>query len=93
MRTGKDRGKTGKVIRVLPERCAIVVEGLNVLMKHLRPRRQREAGQRVQFPAPFPASRVLLICPKCTKPTRVGVKVLEDGTRQRRCVQCEQTFG
>lgn len=92
IRSGRDRGKTGKVIRAIPRDQAIVVEGVNLLTKHLRPRRGGERGQRVQFPAPLPASRVLLVCPKCGKPTRSGVRVLEDGTRQRRCVHCTQTF-
>lgn len=92
IRNGKDRGKSGKVIRVSPKDGAVVVEGLHLLVKHLRPRRQGEAGQRVQFPAPLPVSRVALVCPKCGKPTRVGARVLEDGKRQRRCAKCEQTF-
>lgn len=92
IRAGRDRAKTGKVLRTIPERGAVVVEGVNLLMKHLRPRRQGQTGQRVQFPAPLPAARVSLVCPKCGVPTRVGAKVLEDGTKQRRCVRCEQTF-
>lgn len=92
LRTGRDRRKRGKVLRVLPERDAVVVEGANLLMKHLRPRRQGEKGQRVQFPAPVPASRVMLVCPKCNVPTRVGVRALEGGAKQRVCKQCEQTF-
>lgn len=90
--SGRDHGKTGKVIRVIPETGAVVVEGVNVLIKHLRPRRGNEKGQRAQFPAPFPASRVMLVCPKCGKSTRVGVRILEDGKKQRRCVRCQQTF-
>ena len=92
IRTGRDRRKTGKVIRVIPQTGMVVVEGANLLMKHLRPRRGGERGQRVQFPAPIPASRVALQCPKCGKSTRVGARVLEDGTKQRRCVRCTQTF-
>lgn len=92
IRTGRDRAKTGKVIRAMPRTGMIVVEGVNLLVKHLRPRRGGERGQRVQFPAALPASRVMLVCPKCGKPTRVGVRILEDGKRQRRCVTCDQTF-
>ena len=92
IRSGRDRRKTGKVIRVLHDRGTIVVEGINLRVKHLRPRRAGEKGQRVQFPAALPASRVMLVCPKCGKPTRVGVQTLEDGKRQRRCHRCEQTF-
>ncbi|MFH1098341.1 MAG: 50S ribosomal protein L24 [Candidatus Uhrbacteria bacterium] len=89
---GRDRGKTGKIIRIVSDRGAVVVEGANLLVKHLRPRRANEGGQRVQFPAPIPASRAMLVCPKCGKPTRVGALVLEDGKKQRRCMKCKQTF-
>ncbi|MDO8425392.1 MAG: 50S ribosomal protein L24 [bacterium] len=92
MLSGRDRGKTGKVLRTLPKREMLVVEGLNVLVKHLRPRRQGEQGQRVQFPAPFPRSRAMVVCPKCSVATRSGATVLTDGTKQRRCHQCGQTF-
>lgn len=92
IRSGRDRGKRGKVLRVLRDRGAVVVEGVNLLVKHLRPRRQGEKGQRVQFPAALPMSRASLICPKCGKLTRGAAKLLEDGSRLRRCVRCDQTF-
>lgn len=92
IRAGRDRGKTGKIIRCIPERRAVVVEGVNLLTKHLRPRREGERGQRVQFPAPLPMDRIMLVCPKCGKPTRVGARILEDGSKQRRCTKCDQTF-
>lgn len=92
IRSGRDRGKSGKIMRVLHDRGAVVVEGANLLMKHLRPRRQGEKGQRVQFPAPLPSSRVSLVCPKCGKPTRIGAKVLTDGRKERECKKCRQTF-
>ena len=89
---GRDRGKTGKVIRVIPDRDAVVVEGMNLLVKHLRARRGGERGQRVQFPSSLPVSRVMLVCPKCGKPTRVGARILADRTKQRECKKCAQTF-
>lgn len=92
IRSGRDRGKTGKVIRVIADRAMIAVEGVNLLVKHLRPRRQGEKGQRVQFPAPLPTSRAMLVCPKCGKPTRIGVRLLTDGRKERECKKCKQTF-
>ncbi|MBI4142330.1 50S ribosomal protein L24 [Candidatus Uhrbacteria bacterium] len=92
MLAGRDRGKTGKVIRSIPKRRAVVVEGMNLLVKHLRARKQGEQGQRVQFPAPVPVDRVMLICPKCNRATRVGARFLEDHTKQRECKKCRQTF-
>lgn len=92
IRTGRDHGKTGKVLRIVRDRGMVVVEGLNLLVRHLRPRRAGEQGQRVRFPTPLPASRVSLVCPKCGKPTRIGIRALSDGRRERECKKCTQTF-
>lgn len=85
---GKDLGKTGKVLSVLPKKGKVVIEGLNLRIKHVRPRRQREKGQRISFPAPMDISNVMLVCPKCGKATRVGYKILEDGKKVRVCKKC-----
>lgn len=88
--TGKDKGKEGKVLQVLPEKEKIVVEGLNLAVKHVRPRRAGEKGQRIQFPVPLNISNVLLICTKCSKPTRVGYKLLENDKKLRMCKKCKE---
>ena len=96
--SGKDRGKTGKVLQVLVAREKVVVEGLNLRYKHMRPRKQGEKGQRIMYPAPVHVSNVMLVCPKCSKPTRVGFKVLDDRTelsrekKQRVCKKCKTTI-
>ena len=69
---GKDKGKIGKVLQVFPTESRVSVEGLNVLIKHLRPTKKGEKGQRVEFPAPLNISNLQLVCPKCGRPTRVG---------------------
>ena len=74
---GKDKDKTGKVLQVFTSRNRISVEGLNLSIKHMRPRRQGEKGQRIEFPAPINASNLMLVCPKCGKGTRVGYKYIE----------------
>jgi len=96
---GKDRGKTGKVLQVFPSANRISVEGLNLLIKHMRPRRQGEKGQRIEFPAPLDLSNVILLCPKCDRPTRVSYKYLEviknevKRTRKARfCKKCKQVI-
>ena len=88
--TGKDAGKTGKVIHVAitPLRSRITVEGVNIAVKHVRPRREGEKGQRVQFPAALSLSNVMLLCPECSDPTRVGISRQADGTKMRQCKQC-----
>ncbi|MBI5135019.1 50S ribosomal protein L24 [Candidatus Uhrbacteria bacterium] len=92
MMGGKDRGKAGKITRVLASEDRLVVEGLNIVKKHRRPRRQGEAGQIAEFARAIPASRVMLICPQCGKPTRVGVVRSTDGSATRRCHHCQATF-
>ena len=85
--SGKDRGKTGKVSRVLPDAGQALVEGLNLVKKHIRPRKQGEKGQRVSVPAAIDISSLMLVCPKCSKATRVGFKVSEKD-KFRVCKKC-----
>lgn len=80
---GKDKGKTGKVLQVFPDRERVVVEGVNLTIKHLRPQRQGDKGQRVEFPAPLHSSNVMLVCPKSGKKTRVGYQVNDAGKKNR----------
>ncbi len=100
---GKDRGKTGKVMQVFVKDQRLVVDGLNLLIKHQRPQRQGEKGQRIQFPAPLNISNVALICPKCGHATRVGYKVVatevnkESGKKVRNvksriCRKCQEAI-
>jgi len=86
---GKDRGREGKVIKALPREGKVVVEGLNIIKKHIKSVRTGEKGQIVEIPAPLPVSNVKLICPKCKKPTRVGYKITND-TKYRICKKCHQ---
>lgn len=93
--SGKDKGKTGKVLQVLVSSEKIVVEGHNLRYKHLRPKRQGENGQRIMFPAPMHTSNVMLVCPKCSSASRVGFKMTEknaettSGKKQRICKKCK----
>lgn len=91
---GKDKGKTGKVLRVHPTTNKIVVEGVHVLVKHVRSRRAGEQGQKVFFPGKFDASKALVICPKCGEATRVGAADSGVGRakRDRQCKKCNQAF-
>ena len=84
---GKDNGKTGKVLRVFSVDEKILVEGLNLIKKHIRPRKEGERGQRLELPAKINISNVMLVCPKCGKDTRVGYKKTVDKTL-RVCKKC-----
>jgi len=81
---GKDKGKTGKVLQIFPVEKRASVEGLNLLIKHLRPQKQGEKGQRIEFPAPLNISNLVLICPKCGKATRVGYETVEVGEGEKK---------
>ncbi|MBI1971317.1 MAG: 50S ribosomal protein L24 [Candidatus Wildermuthbacteria bacterium] len=91
MISGKDRGKTGKVIRAFPQSGRILVEGVQIRKKHIRPRRSGEKGQVVQQPSPVAISNVKLLCPKCGKPARVGYRV-EANTKHRVCKECKSVL-
>ena len=86
---GKDNGKTGKVLKVFPELGKILVEGANLIKKHVRPRKDGERGQRLELPAKLNVSNVMLVCPKCGKVTRVGYKT-EGDIKNRICKKCKQ---
>ena len=87
---GKDKGKKGKVLQVFPTAKRVVVEGVNKMIKHLRARKEREGGQRVEFDGPINASNVAVICPKCSKITRVGYKILANKKKTRICKKCKE---
>lgn len=84
--SGNDRGKHGKVLVVLPEEERIVVEGINIKKKHVRPRQQGKKGELVRIPAPIHISRVMIICAKCGKPTRT--KLSPSKGKVRICRKC-----
>ena len=96
MLSGKDKGKSGKVLQVLPRESKVSVEGLNLLIKHLRPRRDGEKGQRIEFPAFINMANLALVCPKCGRPTRVGYKIVKsEGKADKKfrvCKKCQETI-
>ncbi len=85
---GKDRGKTGKVLRVLSAESKVIVEGANIVKKHVKPKKEGESGQRIELPGKLDISNVALVCPKCGKTTRVGYKIT-DKSKFRICKQCK----
>jgi len=87
--SGKDRAKTGKVLSVLKEKSRIVIEGINLRKKHVKPKKSGEKGQIVELPASMHSSNVKLVCAKCGKATRVGYKV-ENDKKFRICKKCKQ---
>ena len=88
--SGKDKGKQGKVLQVSPKERKVIVEGLNIATKHVKPRRQGEQGGIVEAEAAMYACKVQLVCPKCGKATRIGHKILDDGSKVRVCKSCNE---
>jgi large subunit ribosomal protein L24 len=93
--SGKDKGKTAKILKSLPKDRKILVEGVNLKKKHVRPRREGEKGQIVSLPAAMDVSNVKIICPKCGKAVRVGYKKDLTGQagkdiKKRICKKCKQ---
>ena len=85
---GKERGKIAKVLRVLPQEDRAIVERLNVVKRHLKPRGPQSPGGIVEKEAPIHLSNIMPMCEKCNAPVRVGVRKLEDGTKARLCRRC-----
>ncbi|MDO4543613.1 MAG: 50S ribosomal protein L24 [Clostridia bacterium] len=85
--SGKDKGKEGKILSAIPEKERVVVQGANMITTHVKPRRQGEAGGRIEKEGTIHVSNVMLKCPKCGKPTRVA-HTAEDGKNVRVCKKC-----
>ena len=89
---GKEKGKTGRVIRVLPEKAMALVEKLNMVKKHQKPTPKYPQGGIIEKEAPIHISNLMIICDKCKKGVRVGRKFLEDGKKVRYCKSCGEVL-
>jgi large subunit ribosomal protein L24 len=85
---GKEKGKTGKILEVLPKQGYALVEKVNFVKRHSRPGGQNRQGGILEKEAPVNVSNLMIICNKCNSPVRVGRKILEDGKRARYCKKC-----
>ncbi|MBQ3264882.1 MAG: 50S ribosomal protein L24 [Ruminococcus sp.] len=90
--SGKDKGKKGKVLAVSPKEGKVIVEKINIVSKHIKPRRMGEPGGIIKAEGAMYASKVQIVCPRCKQPTRVGHKIYEDGTKSRICVKCGEAL-
>ena len=92
VKIGKDQGKRGRVESVSPKGGRVVVEGVNMITRHVKPTPGVRQGGRIQQEAPINMSNVLLICNSCNEPTRIGYHRLEDRTKVRLCRRCKETI-
>ena len=90
--SGKDKGQKGNVVAVSPKEGKVIVEKINMVSKHVKPRRMGEPGGIIKAEGALYASKVQVICPRCKQPTRVGHKIYEDGTKSRICVKCKEAL-
>lgn len=89
---GRERGKRGKVLRVLPERGRVVVEKVNMIKRHQRPTQKLRQGGIIEREGPLALANVMLVCGRCDKPARTGTQVLADGRRVRACKRCGEAI-
>jgi large subunit ribosomal protein L24 len=90
--TGKYKGKKGRVIKVIPSENRVIVEKINIVKRHMKPSRKYAQGGIIEKEAPIHRSNVMLICPKCDKPTRISAQVLADGKKVRVCKKCKEVI-
>lgn len=88
--SGNHKGKTGKVIMVIPEKNRVIVEKIQLVKRHTRPRSAQQPGGIIEKEASIHISNVMLVCPKCGKPSRTRTGTLQSGGRVRVCVSCEE---
>lgn len=89
---GKDKGRSGKIIRTLPKKGQVVVEGLNKFKKHLKPSASGQSGRIIEKERPLDSSKVILICPHCQKPTRIAYQLDKSGNKYRLCRKCQSVI-
>ena len=90
--SGKERGKRGKIIAVSPKEGKVIIEGVNMVSKHVKPKKMGEAGGIIKAEGAMYASKVQLVCPSCAPATRIAHKISEDGKKQRICKKCGKTL-
>lgn len=90
--TGKEKGKRGRVISFYPSKDSLLVEKVNIIKKHMKPSRKYAQGGIIEKEAPLHISNVMLICPKCDKPARIGSASLQDGRKVRVCKKCREVM-
>ncbi len=90
--TGREKGKRGRVLSVYPSKDRLLIEKINMIKRHMKPTRKYAQGGIIEKEAPIHISNVMLICPKCDKPTRIGSTPLQDGKSVRVCKKCREVI-
>lgn len=90
--SGKDRGKKGKVLKVNPADSMVLVEGVNMVTKHAKPKGRYQQGGIIHQESPINSAKVMYVCERCGKPSKIGKSVLENGEKSRVCKRCNETI-
>jgi large subunit ribosomal protein L24 len=90
--TGREKGKKGRVLSVFPSNSRLLIERINMIKKHMKPSKKYTQGGIIEKESPLHISNVLLICPRCNKPTRIGSTLLQDGRKVRVCKKCSEVM-
>jgi len=90
--TGKEKGKKGRVLSVSPLKDQLLIEKVNIIKRHMKPTRKYAQGGIIEKESPLHISNVMLVCPKCSKPTRIGNSLLQDGRKVRMCKKCREVI-
>jgi large subunit ribosomal protein L24 len=89
---GKEKGKKGRVLTVLPKKQRVIVEKVNIIKRHMKPSQKYGQGGIIEKEGPIHISNVMLVCPRCNAPTRIGNKILDDGRKLRVCKKCKEVI-
>ena len=92
MIAGDEKGKSGRVLSILPSTDRVLIESLNMIKRHMKPGKKYSQGGIIEKEAPVHLAKVMLVCPKCSKPTRIGNKILENGKKIRSCKKCGEVI-
>jgi large subunit ribosomal protein L24 len=90
--TGSEKGKKGRVLAVLPAKQKVLIERIRMIKRHMKPSKQYQQGGIIEKEAPMHISNVMIVCPKCEKPTRIGALLLENGKKVRVCKKCKEVM-
>ncbi len=90
--TGREKGKKGRVITVMPAKEKVIIENMNIIKKHMKPNKQYTQGGIISKENPLHISKIMLVCPKCSKPTRISNTIIESGKKVRTCKKCKEVI-
>ena len=89
---GKEKGKKGRVLSVMPAKSSLIIEKINIIKRHMKPSRKYAQGGIIEKEAPIHTSNVILVCPKCNKSTRIANLLMENGKKVRACKKCKEVI-